>query len=432
MDQIKKILVNYSFEGNQIKSVVADVVATDPVELTAGRFIYNSTQKVFKYCDGTSWVKAKVTATSEVADVENDTYAIYVSETDSELKFRGIKVADRDGEGETGKRLSIKLVDGAIVLDTTLNKKDVGLENVENKAQLRATQLSTSNTLTSLAENATEGTAEAQDGLVPSQKAVKTYIDREVARIDALIAGGVYYAGTWDGSKTIAENLTRLGIGTEDEPLRKGAMFKVNVAGNAGGIVSASNPQAGADGLNIGDQIICNKDFEDASTATGADFDVIDNTESADIVRVNQIQEVTNKTVDADNNTITNLEVDNFKDGVIVNDINALTEADDKTKKVVTAAAVAKAIEDYQDTTGSLSVQSFIKDVVTGESVVIPMTEHGCGKMPIVQVRQKNGTDWENVDTVVKVSEDGSVTIAWNGAISSNNMIKVMIQGVPE
>ena len=78
-----------------------------------------------------------------------------------------------------------------------MKKEDVGLENVENAAQLRATQLSTDASLTSKPENDAEGAVEAQDGLVPSQKAVKTYVDKEISRIDSLIAGYVELGSAW-------------------------------------------------------------------------------------------------------------------------------------------------------------------------------------------------------------------------------------------
>lgn len=48
--------VNLNLDGNQAINIVVENVASDPVEKTAGRFIYNTTSKSFKYCDGTSWL----------------------------------------------------------------------------------------------------------------------------------------------------------------------------------------------------------------------------------------------------------------------------------------------------------------------------------------------------------------------------------------
>jgi len=52
---------------------------------------------------------------------------------------------------------------------------------------------------------------------------------------------------------------------------------------------------------------------------------------------------LTNKTIDADNNTISNLEVDNLKSGVLDTDLSSVAETD-------TTLVSAKAIKNYVDT----------------------------------------------------------------------------------
>lgn len=52
----KKILVNYDFAKNQIQSAVAHVLASDPSSPTAGQFYYDSTNNLWKYHNGTSFV----------------------------------------------------------------------------------------------------------------------------------------------------------------------------------------------------------------------------------------------------------------------------------------------------------------------------------------------------------------------------------------
>lgn len=51
-----KFGANLNLDGNQAINIVAENLASDPTEKTAGRFIYNTTSKTFKYCDGTSWL----------------------------------------------------------------------------------------------------------------------------------------------------------------------------------------------------------------------------------------------------------------------------------------------------------------------------------------------------------------------------------------
>lgn len=420
----KKILVDLDLNGNQLKNVVAEVVTADPADLgTGGRFIYNSTTKDLKFSDGTKWIKAKCTATSMAADQANAQYAIYDSEVDSEFKFRAIATGTRtDGT----RQLSITLANGIITIDATLKKEDVGLENVENAAQLRATQLSTDASLTSKPENDAEGAVEAQDGLVPSQKAVKTYVDKEISRIDSLIAGGVVYAGVWDGSKSIEANLTILGLATSDNPLRKGMLFKVSVAGTASGIVSPSKPD---DGLMVGDQVIANKELTTGpASANAPDFDVIDNTESTDIVRVDAVQTITNKTINADNNTISNIETDNFKEGVIVSALNESNK--DSETNLPNNKAITNKFAEYKSTVSDLKAEMYSQEVTTGNQVVIATGTHNCGTNPTVSVFQKSGANFMAVEADIQIADSGTVTVAWNGTINSASSIKVVITGV--
>ena len=64
----------------------------------------------------------------------------------------------------------------------------------------------------------------------------------------------------------------------------------------------------------------------------------INNTDIKDVP-----QALTNKTIDADNNTISNIEVDNFKNWVLDTDITSVSSSDD-------TLASAKAIKTYSDT----------------------------------------------------------------------------------
>lgn len=52
----KKILVNYDFTKNQVMNAVAHVLAADPSSPTTGQFYYDSTNNLFKYHNGTSFV----------------------------------------------------------------------------------------------------------------------------------------------------------------------------------------------------------------------------------------------------------------------------------------------------------------------------------------------------------------------------------------
>lgn len=128
-------------------------------------------------------------------------------------------------------------------------------------------------------------------------------------------------------------------------PVKKGYMYKIIGTG----------PKT-IDGIewNPGDYLVLNSDVAAGGTITSTVVDKIDNTEAADIVRLSATQTLTNKTINADNNTITDLETDNFKSGVIVTEVGstgtdtslpteqavreALTALDNKTQDKVTTA----------------------------------------------------------------------------------------------
>ena len=79
---------------------------------------------------------------------------------------------------------------------------------------------------------------------------------------------------------------------------------------------------------------------------TGIDTTGSENTISfaidSTVVTLTGVQVLTNKTIDADDNTISNLEVDNLKSGVLDTDLNAVSASDD-------TLASAKAIKTYVD-----------------------------------------------------------------------------------
>ena len=145
----------------------------------------------------------------------------------------------------------------------------------------------------------------------------------ETAIANALV-GGVIYKGTWTATgQTDYSGITL--------PVKQGYLYLVQGSATIGGIE-----------WNTGDYLMVNEDVAAGGTLTNVSK--IDNTEAADIVRLNATQTLTNKTISAADNTIADLAVANFASGVVQTAVRADGTATDTA--IATEKAVRDAIED--------------------------------------------------------------------------------------
>ena len=121
-------------------------------------------------------------------------------------------------------------------------------------------------------------------------------------------------AVTYKGSINSLEDITL--------PVQAGDMFKIATKFN----VSRKR-------LFVGDFIIFNKEVTES--ITNSDFDIIRNVEDEDLVRLNDVQTLTNKTIDAENNTFRNIGLANLKDGTVVNSFDNASDTNVPTAKLV-------------------------------------------------------------------------------------------------
>ena len=249
----------------------------------------------------------------------------------------------------------------------------------------------------------TDGTLTANsDVKVASQKATKTYVDGQIANIQGQITSGMVYKGTFDGSQTIAAQ----GITT----IQKGWFWKVIVAGTTSGVSTPSNT-----GVNIGDMVIAN--VTKASGITAADFDGVDNTESADLVKLAATQTLTNKTIDADQNTITNIETADFKAGVIDTDGTLTANSD-------TRLATQKATKTYVDGKTAGRTKKYVGTISAATTQTITAATHGCGTDVLVMVYETISTIRYAVEVDISVNASGDVT--WTSATSITGQIVIV------
>lgn len=153
--------------------------------------------------------------------------------------------------------------------------------------------------------------------------------------IASALVGAMVYKGTWN--ITSASDFSGITL-----PVKQGYMY----------LVTGTGPKTiGGIEWNPGDYIVMDADVAAGGTIT--QVSKIDNTESSDIVRLNTTQTLTNKTIDADDNTIQDLATGNFKSGVIVTSVGA-TGADTSlpTEKAV-RSAITTATTNMVTTTGT-------------------------------------------------------------------------------
>lgn len=115
------------------------------------------------------------------------------------------------------------------------------------------------------------------------------------------------------------------------------------------------------------------------------------------VVTTDGAQTLTNKTIDADNNNIANLGVDNFNPDVVLETVRNVDDASDS--KLVSEKAVAKAVDTY------------IHDqAVPSDTWVV---EHNMGKFPSVTVIDSAGTQFM---VQVEYNSRNKLTIYMNGS----------------
>ena len=360
----KKVLVPLDLNKNELQNAVIQNLATAPASPVKGQKYFDTTDNIMKYWNGTAWVKSV------------DPSAI----DHNSLLNRGTN---------THAAIDTHLASTSNPHSTT--KSQVGLGNVDNIQQMPLSYLDTDGTLSA-----------NSDVRVASQKATKTYVDGQIANIQGQITSGMVYKGTFDGSQTIAAQ----GITT----IQKGWFWKVIAAGTTSGVSTPSNT-----GVNIGDMVIAN--VTKASGITAADFDGVDNTESSDLVKLAATQTLTNKTIDADLNTITNIETADLKAGVIDTDGTLAANSD-------TRLATQKATKTYVDTKTTGRTKKYVGAITAANTGTITAATHGCGTDVVVMIYETISTVRYAVEPDISINASGDVT--WTSATSLTGQIVIV------
>lgn len=285
--------------------------------LYAGRFYFNTSDNTLYVYNGSQWLDALAQGTTYTEgngiDITGNVISVDLSASDIP-NLTLSKITD-----VTATAAELNIMDGVTVTTADIN-------SVTSKIELANLSIA-SGSSNYLSYNNANGQFSANVDTTVTANSPKLITSGAVdAAIGNALTGALKYQGTWTAtSQTDYSSITL--------PVKKGYMYAVSGNATIGGVE-----------WNSGDYLVINKDVASGGTITSADVEKIDNTEASDIVRLSATQTLTNKTIDADDNTISDLTTSNLKSGVLQTTIRGVASASDTaipTEKAVASALVA-------------------------------------------------------------------------------------------
>lgn len=392
------MLTNWNLNGNEVQNSVMQNLASAPsTGLKEGLQYYDTTLHAYGMYINSTWVyfatKAEMNAglALKQGNLKTDSTLTLATEPDANDKYE-IKVVTTALDKATASTVGVvkgssyievnssgelDLVDGTVAFDklssgavvdstTRIAEADTAsdeklpteaavralCDKIAEKAQT-ATKIdgetiqrnldgelyarSASDSATGVIEIATE-----QEALAGTSSSLAITPATLKAAIIKNMEGGVQYVGP---------------LASITYPVQKGDLFLVAVDQTFAGV-----------SLKAGDYVLFNQAVAEAADLDSGDFNVIDNTESSDLVHLNATETLTNKTIDADDNDISNLKMTNLDSAIADFASTETTEADKEAAKIASEAKVAEmiasgvasvAVDDVtiQNSNGTLSVK---------------------------------------------------------------------------
>lgn len=221
---------------------------------------------------------------------------------------------------------SLKFYNGTAWVDTGLmlaSDAEAAAGTIETKA-VNPKQLGLKANIASPTFTGTPSAPTASVGTSTTQLATTEFVANAIA---AETLNAKIYKGAWDTT-----NQTDFSALNSYRPIKAGWYFDVEGTGCT------------IDGVEYkaGDSITFHSACPAGTVITTSMIHKTDNTESDDIVRLDSTQTLTNKTIDADNNTISDLTTSNFKSGEIISSVTQ------NSGKLITSGGVYNELQGYQ------------------------------------------------------------------------------------
>jgi len=295
------IETNLNFKQNEALNFVTHKLASAPATPVEGQRYYNTATKKEYYWNGSSWVEGTKIAT--------DTEASTGTAIDVAVNPKQLKTAldnKQNTLGYTAENTGNKV--------TTINSSSTDTQYPSAKAVNSA--LGTKANIASPTFTGSPKAPTATTGDSSTQIATTAFV---MTALNSAVNGALIYRGNFDTT-----NATDYSSLNSYRPIAKGNSFRCTGSG------------CKIDGVEYkaGDLIIFNRDVSTSTTIITAMIDHYDHTENEDNVLLNAVQTLTNKTINANNNTITNIDTTNFESGVIVTSIGS-TDTKLPTEKAV-------------------------------------------------------------------------------------------------
>ena len=413
----KKFYVDLDLQGNQLLSVVAEVLASAPSNPKPGQIYYDSTLKRLRYyTDATmNWVNGTpLSAANKNPDVANS-YGVYHNTDNDVFLFRNIKAkTSKIGIGLTPN--------GEIEIDANITKTDVGLGNVTNDAQVKRSEMGAVNGVATL----------GADGKVPSTQ-LPSYVD-EVVEFEAQIptktgmtVGKLYYI---TGTKLLC-SATSATAGTDISP----EAGKIYVD-----LQTAKTYRWGGTDLVVISETLALGETEFSAYRGDRGKEAFDHSQNAAGMAVPHVSDADRSNWNAKQDTSVTITTPTSSDTQatagaqtivslfqkLVNNIKALYDRFSPSTGHDHNGTNSKKI-DYASLTGTGSiVKKYVSAALTGASGTITAATHGCGTTPQVTFVQ-NG---EHIELAWTINASGD--IAWGSNISfvAGDVLKAIVNGI--